>query len=242
VPWHFIFESLAYAVAFRMYVASRARQGDFLSTNNRWTIVAAAIAGAAIGAKVLFWFEDPPRTFAHGLDFAYLMSGKTIVGALLGGTLAVELTKRLVGIHRRTGDLFAIPLCIGIAIGRLGCYAAGLQDDTYGLPTHLPWGHDFGDGIPRHPVQIYESLAMLGLALALRYIRVPPFRDGDRFRVFLFSYCSWRLLVDFLKPGIAFAGFTVLQWCCALAALIYAKDILRMTRRTYQRERTLTHV
>jgi prolipoprotein diacylglyceryltransferase len=239
VPWHFIFESLAYAVAFRMYVAARARQGDFLSTNNRWTIVAAAIGGAALGAKVLFWFEDPARTLAQWRDFGYLMSGKTIVGALLGGTLAVEVTKRIIGIDRRTGDLFAIPLCIGIAIGRLGCYAAGLQDDTYGLATQLPWGHDFGDGVPRHPVQLYESLAMLCLAVALRYIRVPPFRDGDRFRVFLFSY--WRLVIDFLKPGVAFAGLTVLQWCCAMAALMYAKDIIRMAR-SCASERTLTHV
>jgi prolipoprotein diacylglyceryltransferase len=242
VPWHFIFESLAYAVAFRIYVLSRARQGDFLSTNTRWTIVAAAIAGAALGAKVLFWFEDPARTLAQWHDFTYLMSGKTIVGALLGGILAVEVTKRILGIHRRTGDLFAIPLCTGIAIGRLGCYAAGLQDDTHGLPTNLPWGHDFGDGIPRHPVQIYESLAMLCLAVALRYVRVPPFRDGDRFRVFLFSYCVWRLLIDFLKPGVGLAGLTILQWCCAMAALIYAKDIVRMAARINASERTLTHV
>ena len=225
-----------------MYVVSRARQGDFLSTNTRWTIVAAAIAGAAIGAKLLFWFEDPARTLADWRDVAYLMSGKTIVGALLGGTLGVELTKRMIGIHRRTGDLFAIPLCIGIAIGRLGCYAAGLQDDTYGLPTHRPWGHDFGDGIPRHPVQLYESVAMLCLAIALRYIRVPHFRDGDRFRLFLFSYCVWRLLIDFLKPGIPFAGLTVLQWCCTIAAILYANDILRMTLRLSASERTLTHV
>jgi hypothetical protein len=83
---------------------------------------------------------------------------------------------------------------------------------------------------------------MLGFAAALRYIRVPPFRDGDRFRLFLFCYCVWRLLIDFLKPGVTFAGLTVLQWCCAVAALLYAKDILRMTLGSYASERTLTHV
>jgi len=39
-------------------------------------------------------------------------------------------------------------LAIGVAIGRIGCYLAGLDDFTYGTPTALPWGHDFGDGVP----------------------------------------------------------------------------------------------
>lgn len=48
-----------------------------------------------------------------------------------------------------------------MAVGRLGCFFAGLPDYTYGVPTDLPWGVNFGDGVPRHPVQLYESAAML---------------------------------------------------------------------------------
>lgn len=84
--------------------------------------------------------------------------GKTIVGGLLGSWFAVELGKKLEGITTRTGDLFAIPLCIGIAVGRVGCLLAGLADDTYGKPTSLLWAVDFGDGIARHPTQAYEIL------------------------------------------------------------------------------------
>jgi prolipoprotein diacylglyceryltransferase len=58
-----------------------------------------------------------------------------------------------------------LPLAIGIAVGRLGCFFAGLDDFTYGTPTTLPWGHDFGDGIARHPVQLYESAAMAAFAI-----------------------------------------------------------------------------
>jgi phosphatidylglycerol:prolipoprotein diacylglycerol transferase len=61
------------------------------------------------------------------------MAGKTIVGAILMGTIAVEFAKRRVGITRRTGDLFAIPLAVGIAIGRLGCLLAGVADNSYAI-------------------------------------------------------------------------------------------------------------
>lgn len=231
MPWHFVFESLAYCVAFRLYLWERRRAGDFLETGSRWTIVVAAIGGAAIGSKLLFWFEDPGRTLQHWSRLEYLLGGKTIVGALLGGTIAVEWAKRRSGIARRTGDLFAVPLAVGIAIGRIGCFLAGIQDDTYGVATSLPWGVDFGDGVGRHPVQLYESAVMAVTALALARIRAPRFAEGDRFRVFLLAYFSWRVAIDFLKPEARFGGLSILQWSSVAALLWYSQDLVRMGRR-----------
>jgi phosphatidylglycerol:prolipoprotein diacylglycerol transferase len=228
VLWHFIFESLAYAVAFRLYLLERRKAGDFLDPSTRWTIVVAAIAGAAIGSKLLFWLEDPARTLAHWNRLGYLMGGKTIVGAILGGTIAVEWIKRRAGVARRTGDLFAVPIAVGIAIGRIGCFLAGIQDDTYGIATTLPWGVDLGDGIRRHPVQLYESAAMLLTAFLLTRIGPPRYAEGDRFRILLLAYFGWRVCVDFLKPGIRFGGITTLQWCCIAALVWYAQDLRRI--------------
>jgi phosphatidylglycerol---prolipoprotein diacylglyceryl transferase len=229
VRWHFAFELLAYSVAFRLYLSARQRQGDFLNERLRWSVVVASIVGAAVGSKVLYWLEDPFKTAAHWNDLTYLMGGKTIVGAILGGIIAVEWTKRRAGIRRRTGDLFAIPLAVGIAIGRIGCFFAGKADDTYGIPTLLPWGIDLGDGIPRHPVPLYEMGAMILLAVLLLRIKPPRFQEGDRFRVFVLAYFAWRFAVDFLKPGVRFGGLTLLQWACVAALLWYARDLLRMT-------------
>jgi prolipoprotein diacylglyceryltransferase len=69
------------------------------------------------------------------------------------------------GITQRTGARFALTLAVGIAVGRIGCYFAGMDDFTFETPTTLPWGHDFGDGVARHPVQLYESFAMAGFAI-----------------------------------------------------------------------------
>lgn len=226
--WHFLLESLAYFVAFRLYLWERRSEGDFLHAGARWTIVVAAVLGAAVGSKVLYWLEDPVRTVHYWNNLAYLMAGKTVIGALLGGIGAVEATKSSLGIHDRTGDLFAIPLTVGIAIGRLGCFLAGTADGTFGVATSLPWGVNFGDGVYRHPVQLYESGVMLVLVFLLRHIKSPHFQRGDRFRVFLLTYFAWRLLIDFLKPGIPFAGLSTLQWACVAALLWYTGDLRRL--------------
>ena len=112
---------------------------------------------------MLYWLEDPQLSWHNLANPAYLIGGKTIVGALVFGLLTVELVKRYIGLHTSTGDLYAIPLALGIAIGRIGCFLTGLPDNTYGTPTSLPWPVDFGDGIPRHPTQLYEIAFLLAL-------------------------------------------------------------------------------
>ena len=162
---HTVFDLAAYTVGFRLFLIQRRRYGDTIDTRARWTVVAAAVFGAAIGSKMMLWLEDPSETLAHWNDPFFLLGGKTIVGGLIGGLIAVELEKRWAGLTRRTGDLFAMPLAAGIAIGRIGCFLSGLPDRTYGTPSRLPWAVDFGDGIPRHPTQLYEAIAMVIAAI-----------------------------------------------------------------------------
>jgi len=153
-----------------VYLLLRRRFGDSLVIPLRWAVIAAAVAGAALGSKLLYLLEDPQLTL-HSLDNpAYLIGGKTIVGALAGGLIAVELIKRYVGLHQSTGDLYAIPLALGIAIGRIGCFLTGLADNTCGTPTNLPWAINFGDGIPRHPTQLYEIIFLFALMPVLYWV------------------------------------------------------------------------
>ena len=222
---HFVFEALAYFVGYRVYLKQRKRSGDHLSSRDRTWIVAAAICGAAIGSKLLYWLGDPALTVRRWNDVFYLMAGKTIVGGLIGGLIAVEAIKRRLGILRRTGDLFAIPLCIGIAIGRVGCFLSGLSDDTYGIATGLPWGIDFGDGIRRHPVQLYEIVWLGVLAIGLGWLARKPHREGDLFKGFMLGYFGFRLAIDFLKPGVTFAGLTSIQWACVMMLLYYCRNL-----------------
>ncbi|MFZ1204666.1 MAG: prolipoprotein diacylglyceryl transferase family protein [Candidatus Acidiferrales bacterium] len=238
---HLPFELLAYAVGFLAFRRLRGATGDSVSDASRWTVITAAVAGAALGSRILYWFEDPALTFAHWRNPAYLLGGKTIVGALIGGLFAVEWAKRRIGETHSTGDLFAAPLALGIAIGRIGCFLTGLSDDTYGVPTALPWGVDFGDGIRRHPTQLYESIFALALFLFLLRVLKRPHRQGDVFKAFMVAYLGWRLAIDFLKPEVRIGIFSGIQWACAAMFVYYSRDILRWLSgpKTLETESTL---
>lgn len=223
---HLIFESLAYTAGFLIYQRDRRRRGDPIGGPDRSSVIVAAILGAAVGSKLLAWLEDPIAAVRG--SWPLLLGGKTIVGGLLGGTLAVEWVKVRLGITERTGDLFAIPLALAIAIGRLGCFFGGIEDHTYGMPASLPWAVDFGDGTPRHPVQIYEVIFLIALAGTLAFLRRFRLQNGELYRVFLVSYLGWRFAIDFLKPEPSFGGLSSIQWACAGALLWYSRDIAHM--------------
>jgi phosphatidylglycerol:prolipoprotein diacylglycerol transferase len=225
---HWVLETLAYAVGFRVYLWLRRRTGDAIGDADRWWVIAAAAMGAVAGSKILYWFEDPRLTLAHWNDIAFLMGGKTIVGALAGALLCVEAMKLRLGITQRTGDLFAVPLCVGIAIGRLGCFLTGLDDHTFGVATNLPWGVNFGNGIARHPTQLYEAMFLIVLGTFLYRRFIEPHQQGDIFKMFMVGYFAFRLTIDFLKPEMkVFLGLSSIQLATAGMLVYYAGDMLR---------------
>jgi phosphatidylglycerol:prolipoprotein diacylglycerol transferase len=233
-PWqlhpHVVFETLAYFIGFRLYLWQRRRRGDVISDSTRWSVIAAAIGGAALGSKLLFWLEDPVQTWQHLRDLTFLLSGKTIVGGLAGGLIGVELTKKAFGVRESTGDLFAVPLAIGAAIGRIGCFLTGLSDQTYGVATTLPWGVDFGDGVSRHPTQLYETIFLALLAIVLLRLARRPHTNGDLFKLFMAVYAAFRLAIDFLKPETRFGGLSSIQWACLAILVYYASGAYRRWR------------
>ncbi|MFD1887712.1 prolipoprotein diacylglyceryl transferase [Paenibacillus wenxiniae] len=169
---HVLFEALAYFIGFRIYLWTRRPSG--MSKLVSLQILAGTILGAAIGSKVLFWLEDPAATWAAFSQGHFLWGGKTIVGGLLGGLIGVELAKKWAGWKSSTGDDFAYPMLIGIAIGRIGCFLTGLDDHTYGTATSLFTGVDFGDGVLRHPTQLYE----MGFLIVLGIVLYPMYRQS----------------------------------------------------------------
>jgi phosphatidylglycerol---prolipoprotein diacylglyceryl transferase len=222
---HPLFEALGYALGFAAYRRARTRLGDVVNDQQRWRVIAAAAIGALAGSRLLALLEQAPHMRLTLSQLFMPGGGKTIVGGLLGGWLSVEIAKKIAGIHTRTGDLFVIPLCIGTAVGRIGCLLASLADDTYGTPTLLPWGVDFGDGITRHPTQAYEILFLIVLGLGLHHLKKRQLPNGALFRYFMAAYLTWRLLIDLLKPEPLIAGMNVIQWAClgGLAVLIAAR-------------------
>lgn len=233
---HAAFELLAYATGFVLSRRAWARERRaFAARPGAGWIAVAALLGAALGSKLLFLLQFPDFVAAHFPSAASVLGGKTIVGGLLGGLLGVEIAKKRLGVLDSTGDLFTFPVIAGLVVGRVGCLAAGLGDETFGLPTSRPWGWDFGDGVLRHPTPLYEIAFLLVLAAALRLAAPRLARPGDTFRVFMGAYLAFRVAVDFLKPPFGpvasaaeaalprarvYAGLTAIQ-IAALCGVLY---------------------
>jgi prolipoprotein diacylglyceryltransferase len=150
---HLVFETLAFFIGYRYYVLLRSKQKDSIVDENRLWIIIGAAAGAFIFSRFVGIMENPSLIKENWL---LALGNKSIIGGLLGGLIGVEVVKRWIGEHRSSGDLFTLPLIMSIGIGRIGCFLAGLTDNTYGVETSLPWGIDLGDGIHRHPTNLYE--------------------------------------------------------------------------------------
>ena len=149
--------------------------------------------------------------------------GRSIEGAIAGAILAVEIYERYAGIEARTGARFALPLAVGIA-QPCRLFLAGINDFTCGTPTALPWGHDFGDGVPRHPVQLYESATML--AAAVLYVRAAlrhnEFVIANGFYLVVGFYGLQRFVWEFIKPYGTIVGPFTLFHCLSAALVAYA--------------------
>ncbi len=226
---HPVFESIAYFVALRL--ALRRFRKNPIPSEQRGVIIAGGLIGGILGAKILAIAQHVDMLANGTASFGMmLLGGKTIVGALLGAVFGIEITKKLLKVETATGDVFAYPLIIGTAIGRIGCFLTGLSDQTYGTPTSLPWGVDFGDRITRHPTQLYEVLFMLGLLIYLRYRARRPMLPGDLFRFYMICYLSFRLAIDFIKPDFhPLLGMSAIQFACLLGLVYYRQAIRRLS-------------
>jgi phosphatidylglycerol:prolipoprotein diacylglycerol transferase len=195
---HQSFELLAFGVGAALYRRGGRHHGatDPLAPPGVW-VTLGCVFGALLGSKLTAALELPHVVWA---DPGALLRGQSMVGGLVGGWLGVELMKRVHGLRDSTGDRFVLPVAVGLAIGRVGCFLAGLPDGTYGTETDLPWGVDFGDGVRRHPVQLYEIAVVLVLALLLTRPSRLATLPGMRFRLFFDAYLLWRVGIEFWKP------------------------------------------
>ena len=226
---HFLFEMLAYFVGLRFYQHLRNKRGDALDEDRRIGVMIGGILGAALGSKILGLLEHPKLLFQLHENLVYFLASKTIVGGLIGGLIGVEATKKLLGVSRSTGDLFCIPIILGMMIGRIGCFLAGVSDGTWGQQTDWILAMDGGDGVMRHPMPLYEIGVLSLIWLAITQLKGrPSLQDGDLFKFFMVTYLAWRFSAEFLKPStpIPVLGISAIQFACLLTLLYYHKFIL----------------
>ncbi|MEM6964666.1 MAG: prolipoprotein diacylglyceryl transferase family protein [Bacteroidota bacterium] len=219
---HLVLEYLAFFIAFRYYVILRRKSQDHISNDNRLSIIVGAVFGALFGSRLMGFLENP---IAPIESIVYLMNVKTIMGGLFGGLLGVEWAKKVIGEKKSSGDLFTLPIIVGIFIGRIGCFLSGVNEFTYGSATDFFMGMDLGDGVVRHPIALYELFFLVVLFLILKkeyhWKRLP---NGYLFQIFMVTYFGFRFFIEFLKPNTFFIfGLSSIQWLCVVCWIYYRK-------------------
>ena len=227
--YHLIFDALAWGTGMGVGVllyrwrlrevtaaVARVADGGYFAC-----LAAGAITGAYLSGSFTFWGQGV-FALAH-----------SVAGALVGAIVGVEAYKLARGIRISTGIVFAGPFAAGVAVGRWGCLFAGTADQTFGVATALPWAVDLGDGIGRHPVQAYESLAMAAFfaAFVAGLARRTDWATRHGFYWLAIAYGAQRFVWEFLKPYPTLVGpLNHFHLMCA-ALMVYGLIMILRERR-----------
>jgi phosphatidylglycerol:prolipoprotein diacylglycerol transferase len=232
ISTHFVLEILSMFIGVRYYMFLRRRSIDSISDINRLKIFVAVCFGALIGSRLVGLFENPYDFFSNSHKFQYIFSNKTIVGGLLFALFSVELVKIKIGVKTSSGDIMTYPLLLSLIIGRIGCFCEGLNDGTIGVKTNLFTGINFGDGILRHPLPLYEIVFLISLWCFIFMLdKKKVLANGSKFKLFLISYFFYRFFIEFLKNNeFTIFDFSTIQLTCLIGLIYYSKTIIHPKR------------
>lgn len=185
-----------------VYLASREARRSGIAAQKIFDLGLCALILGIIGARALHVLLDFEYYAVHPLEIILINKG----GLAFHGGLATGIIGAWVFIKRngmplwKTADIFIPYVALGQAIGRTGCLLNGC---CYGRPTissigiHLP-GHIF----PVHPTQLYSSVFLLLMFLALRGIYKKRIFDGAVFISYLVIFSIGRFFIDFYRGDL----------------------------------------
>lgn len=212
VPTHEFFIGIGVAAATGVFVILARKEGA-LTEQTLWIAVGGLISGAVFAKLATAW-QFTAR--ADSIADLWLHGGRSILGGLAGAYVGVEITKRLLGYRRSTGDLFAPAVATGMAVGRVGCFLT----EQIGSLTGLPWGITLApevaatvpncpqcsSGLAMHPSFLYEIVFHSLAFLALWRYRDRLAIEGESFKLYLLAYGLFRFALEFVRgnPEMAF--------------------------------------
>jgi len=130
------------------YVLSLELKRKSLDPNMASTITVLAVVFGISGAKILYLIEEWHSFVADPFGMAFSPGGLTWYGGFILALSAVIIYVRLKKVPLwKMLDGIGLALVIAYGVGRVGCHVSG--DGDYGVPTHLPWGTVYANGIAK---------------------------------------------------------------------------------------------
>jgi len=204
---------MALAFLISSFLASR----HFKDKDEFWNLMFFSFLGSIIGARlfyVLFYYKQ----FDSFIQIFQIWHGGLVsYGGLIGGFLFAYLFIK----HKKLNfleyaDKIAPYIALGLAIGRIGCF---LVWDDYGIASNLPWSVNVD--FPRHPTQIYHSIADLIIFLILKPLQKKNLKKGSILFLFILLYSIFRFIIDFFRAYPSKWLFLApSQWLCLLIIMI----------------------
>lgn len=200
-----IFHALGFYVGIFM-VIKYAKEYKF-DKEKMYEFVVVIIIFSIIGARVFSILFDGSLNYYLNNPAAMLMlwnGGFTFYGGFVFAVLAgVWYIKKHNFDLWSVTDLFAPALALGLAVGRIGCFASG---DSYGKPTDVPWAVIFSDprsmaqvGIPLHPTQLYSVVTNSLIFVFLMYLKKNQRFKGQLAFSFIILYTLTRSFVEIFR-------------------------------------------
>jgi phosphatidylglycerol:prolipoprotein diacylglycerol transferase len=228
---------LAIGILLALWLAQRRAPAAGLSAEHVWNLgvymVLAALAGAKLWLVLADWpyyRQNPGEIFS----LSTLQAGGVWYGGLLTAVAVALLYARSVKLpFARLLDVYAAPLALGHAIGRLGCFTAGC---CYGKPTMMPWGVVFTDpyahqlvgtplGLRLHPTELYEAAAEFINFFILLRLGVGKRPSGQVFGAYMMLYGVTRGTIEFFRgdPGrtLLFGGALSLMQIVSAGLILF---------------------
>lgn len=190
---------------------------------NLTAIFALAFVSAWIGAKLLFMLtlSVGEMSIIGSRSSFWLGGGMVFYGGFIGGLLALLIYASIKKLNY--SDLFLLTPILPLAhsVGRWGCIFAGC---CYGKESHGWWTIHL-HGAERHPVQFYESSALLLLFVVLHFLSLKKINGAVQFLIYACGYALIRFSLEFLRGdtvrGIYALGLSTSQWV-SIAIIIFS--------------------
>jgi len=202
---------VAAGVLLGLWLARRRAPQAGLDPERVWNLGIYMVLAALLGGKLWLlaayrdYYRDHPREV---LSLATLQSGGVFYGGLAAAILVLALyIRRTRWKFLAVADVYAGPLVLGHAIGRLGCFAAGC---CWGRPSGAAWAVSFTDpyaaalvgvplDLPLHPTQLYEAAANFLIFLVLFRLGRQPRAAGQIFGAYATLYGAARGTIEFFR-------------------------------------------
>lgn len=214
---------LAFVVGGQVLKHELARKGQ--DPELAWDLVLMAVIGGIVGARLYYVLLNYPRFAADPFGMLFARGGMVWYGGFLGAAALVVWRMRRAGMPvGRTADAAAPALPLAYAVGRIGCFLVG---DDYGRPTDswvgiaFPRGfpptsaeimserfgveidpamvEKYGDILPVHPTQLYETGMSTLIFLLLWSLRRKERPAGWLFMTWLTLAGVERYLVEIFR-------------------------------------------